>query len=246
MREKSGITLVSLVITIIILIILAGISINTLVGDNGIITKAQQAKENMILAQGDEEKQLNELYSQLNSIGSGGTDTGDSQAIEKLLNFKKVIATAITNEGVATQETDAAEVMASNIGKILQERTKDATATAEDIAEGKTAWINGKKLTGTYKNTGYQRRETTEIPEGITDLRMVFVCTSNNSNQTPSISGDIIESISQLPNDYYGLAGFYTVGIYEFTVRTNGEKGKITIDYLGGRDSCKNFYYIYY
>ena len=86
MKKETGITLVSLVVTIIILIILAGIGINTLVGDNGIITKAQQAKENMILAQGEEEKQLNELYSQLNyvgvDIGGGETGAGDSQLVK--------------------------------------------------------------------------------------------------------------------------------------------------------------------
>ena len=42
MKER-GITLIALVITIIVLLILAGITINTLVGDSGIITKAQEA-----------------------------------------------------------------------------------------------------------------------------------------------------------------------------------------------------------
>ena len=43
MRNQRGITLVALVVTIIILIILAGVSINMVVGDNGIITQAQRA-----------------------------------------------------------------------------------------------------------------------------------------------------------------------------------------------------------
>ena len=41
----AGITLIALVVTIIVLIILAGVSINLILGDNGIITKAQQAKQ---------------------------------------------------------------------------------------------------------------------------------------------------------------------------------------------------------
>lgn len=41
---NNGITLVALVITIVILLILAGISINIVLGDNGVVTKAQQAK----------------------------------------------------------------------------------------------------------------------------------------------------------------------------------------------------------
>ena len=40
-KGKKGITLISLVITIVVLLILAGISINAVVGDNGIIKKAQ-------------------------------------------------------------------------------------------------------------------------------------------------------------------------------------------------------------
>ena len=147
MKDQKGITLVSLAVTIIILIILAGISINVIVGDNGIITKAQRAKENTLLAQEKEEKQLNELYSQLNYISSS-TGEIDSEAIQKLTEFKSAIATAITNEGVNTLETDSTETMVENIGKILQLGT-DGTATAEDILEGKTAWVNGEKVTGT-------------------------------------------------------------------------------------------------
>lgn len=45
MKKEKGITLIALVITIIVLIILAGVSINLVLGDNGIITKAKWAKK---------------------------------------------------------------------------------------------------------------------------------------------------------------------------------------------------------
>ena len=44
-KTEKGITLIALVVTIIVLIILAGISINLILGENGIITKAQEAKQ---------------------------------------------------------------------------------------------------------------------------------------------------------------------------------------------------------
>jgi hypothetical protein len=44
-KSKKGITLVALVITIIVLLILAGVSISLVVGDNGVMTKAQNASK---------------------------------------------------------------------------------------------------------------------------------------------------------------------------------------------------------
>ena len=43
MKKKEGITLIALVITIIVLLILAGITIELTLGDNGIIAKARKA-----------------------------------------------------------------------------------------------------------------------------------------------------------------------------------------------------------
>ena len=45
-KKQTGITLIALVITIIVLLILAGVSIATLTGNNGILKQANQAKEN--------------------------------------------------------------------------------------------------------------------------------------------------------------------------------------------------------
>ena len=54
-KEMKGITLVALVITIVVLLILAGVSINTVLGDDGIIKKAKEAAETTKRASAEEE-----------------------------------------------------------------------------------------------------------------------------------------------------------------------------------------------
>ncbi|MFQ8660701.1 MAG: type II secretion system protein [Clostridia bacterium] len=56
LKEKNGITLIALVITIIVLLILAGVSISMLTGDNGILTQATEAKEKNTI--GEEKEQI--------------------------------------------------------------------------------------------------------------------------------------------------------------------------------------------
>ena len=46
LKNNKGITLIALVITIIVLLILAGVSIAMLTGNNGILTQANSAKDN--------------------------------------------------------------------------------------------------------------------------------------------------------------------------------------------------------
>lgn len=57
-NNYKGISLMALVIAIIVLLILAGITINLTVGSNGIFTKAQTAKEQTNMAQAKENVEL--------------------------------------------------------------------------------------------------------------------------------------------------------------------------------------------
>ena len=125
MKKNTGITIISLVVTIIILIILAGISINLTLGQNGIITKAKQAKENIELAKVEEETRLNELYMQMESEG---VSTGDISydAIAKLVEFKREIASAISDMGITTAENADATTMASNIRSLSGNSSSDS------------------------------------------------------------------------------------------------------------------------
>lgn len=57
-KKEKGITLVALVVTIVVLLILAGISLNLVLGQNGIINRAQQARDNTKAGQTTENSEM--------------------------------------------------------------------------------------------------------------------------------------------------------------------------------------------
>ena len=63
-KAERGITLIALVITIIVLLILAGVTIATLTGENGILTRASDAKEQTEIAEVKERVQTDILGEQ--------------------------------------------------------------------------------------------------------------------------------------------------------------------------------------
>lgn len=67
-RNNAGITLIALVVTIVVLLILAGVAISMLTGENGIINQAKLAKDKMNEATIEEEKMLNSFEENSNNI----------------------------------------------------------------------------------------------------------------------------------------------------------------------------------
>ena len=69
-ESEKGITLIALVITIIVLLILAAVSIAMLTGENGILSKASTAKEKHLIAQYEEELNLCIMEMQTDELGT--------------------------------------------------------------------------------------------------------------------------------------------------------------------------------
>ena len=87
LKKQKGITLVALVVTVVILLILAGVSLNLILGDQGIIRKANEGRTNYTNASEEEHALLNRLSDDLDAYarGQGG-------------NTPTVLNTATTNQ----------------------------------------------------------------------------------------------------------------------------------------------------
>ena len=67
-KEKRGITLIDLAVTIIVILILAGVTIDAVFSENGIINKAKEAANSMNNAVANDQAELNDLLEELNEI----------------------------------------------------------------------------------------------------------------------------------------------------------------------------------
>ena len=83
LQKNKGITLIALVITIIVLLILAGISIATLTGNNGLLSKATSAKEETKKAEIREEIELAIIAIQAEELSKGNNVTLETLAGEQ-------------------------------------------------------------------------------------------------------------------------------------------------------------------
>ena len=81
MKEKSGITLIALVITIIVLLILAGVTIAALTGENGILTRAADSKRKTEQAEEDELRKLTQAEAATNLENTTHTDNSTGKEV---------------------------------------------------------------------------------------------------------------------------------------------------------------------
>ena len=115
LEKNKGITLIALVITIIVLLILAGVTIATLTGNNGILTKATQAKEEMTQASAEEKVNVEVL----GSYGNDGNINMDMlnenlQNVESLTyNGEKLSSDNVISKLPAIVNVDGYDVLIS-------------------------------------------------------------------------------------------------------------------------------------
>ena len=146
MRNNKGITLVALVITIIVLLILAGVSIAALGGQNGILTNATSAKQNDELAAGEDQMGLTgqeALSAYYNVTYAGATDTSTiGNAVKGKSNEQTAVYDAIK---AVYPSTDGNGTMQNGVKIKYNDTSKKVRLTSTD---GK------KEIIGTVNNGG--------------------------------------------------------------------------------------------
>ena len=159
LTSNTAITLVALVITIIVLLILSGITLSMVMGENGIFGKANIASENTKIANAKEIIRLavleNEVYK----------NTNDSRA-KSDSGLQTEIETKLTNEGYKVEEGKITIGKAEPID-IAEEIKKSSTGGNGGTQGGETAGKEDKSKNRTLAGTteGYSYKNPV-IPQG--------------------------------------------------------------------------------
>ena len=158
-KDTKGITLVALVITIIILLILAGITILSLT-NTGLFGKAQEAKEKTQNAAENQAKILNEYEDELNKYISGTTEEKTEKLADKVKVGDYVSYTPDTVSNTDTKYTTLISNLATYSGSTANTTStltqeKDLKWRLLDVQNGQVRLISEVPTTSKITLSGY-------------------------------------------------------------------------------------------
>ena len=222
MRKNKGITLVALVVTIVVLLILAGVSINLVLGNNGIIARAKDAETKSAEASQNDLKGMNALVSEMEGAlagnGSGNGGAGGSGTDTKV-------------PAEATAET--APYFPDNTFT-KKGGTIDTGLVIQDASGNEYVWVVVPRTTAVYATTGLGKttftdadytsiendlKEYTKTYRGSTSFSDTYAADTDNvgwfadETEYNNLKNSMLKSV-------YENGGFY-VGRYEAGITEN-------------------------
>ena len=248
--NQTGITLIALVVTIVVLLILAGVSINALFGNSGIIEKAKDAQNRMNNAQESDLNALNDLdkwiNNQVNGTTGGGTTGGDDNPPTSDLPSVANETTPYYPDETFTKDPD------TNL---------DNGLVIKDSIENEYVWIEVPK--SLYANSSYNTETTTgdQKPSSSTDYDKIEYCLHKYTDYyrngtkytdkyyseatTGLTSAQYTELKQKMLKSVYENGGFW-IGRYEAGIETNRTaSGTPTVAPLSKRGTVENPIYPY-
>ena len=155
--------------TIVILIILATISIGTLFGENGLIKKAQEAKDHQSNAIAMEEIEMNKIAAEYaNVMGSSPAIPSDTTGPTVNIEVITVKDTSIQVKATATDESGLAENDTYRF--LLNEEEKGKNTTGEYTFEGLTAGTKYTIKVEVQDKVGNLGSATTEVTTSVSTI----------------------------------------------------------------------------
>ena len=250
-----------MVVTIVVLLILAGISLNLVLGENGIISRAQDARNQTAKGQVNTEKAVNALTDEMEDLisenensGNGGNSGGSQTTVENVVipeGYYYVGGTKakglVISDNVADKELDKGKEevrrdLAGNQWVWVPVETPSSLYTTVDAGQalsGSTG-VKTTKYTNSAIISGKTRglpgstsyREPDILPySGYDDKNYATAGFSSLANMAETMKSDYEEMIKSLEK----YKGFY-IGRYELTA--NGEK-------TGATQTDVNWYTLY-
>ena len=172
-KGESGITLIALVVTIVVLLILAGITISLVFSENGIIAKAREAAEKTNQAVINEQEQMNEvgtiIDNMLNGIGEStppkpegpempeGWDGNKVNAVESADKVVVPVPKGYTASSVATENkvSEGFVIYENTNGEDKKEEVNDNNKDTARTTRNQFVWVpvaNPSEMYGTDKD----------------------------------------------------------------------------------------------
>ena len=265
LKSKKGITLIALVITIIILILLAGVTIGILGGENGIINKAKESKRIQKIAEIKEKIGLELMSAETDATLRGetlelaqrddiaskyGTVDGDILTTTEdnyEIDLKEIYNSTLSTSGSYTSLKQAYETASSDLAiatasqSELATELQKSTATTDDILEGKKAYVGSSVQEGTMTDNGavdetLSLNGTYTIPRGYHNGTGTV-----KQNLTPTTAAKINTTAATGEQTItLGQAGYYDKVIVDQTAAYNKGYDKGVVD--GAAGGAKVYY----
>ena len=217
--KKDGITLISLVVTIVVLLILAGVSINTVLGDDGIIKKAKEAAEKTAAAQEKEMIERNLLEQELeNSLATPTPKPQPTDGVKIPAGFYYVGGTKTSGIVISDNVND-------------KDKYKNKAVVGTDLLGNQYVWIPCT-TDNTSSDLQYTRTEWGVEADGDDNSRAIkdeltltdASVTYSDADTANGINADVSkEIVAQIKAEKASVAqyGGYYIGRYE--VGKNGD-----------------------
>ncbi len=252
MKKQKGITLVALVVTIVVLLILAAVSINIAFGNNGIFTQAQKAAGDTAAAVDYEANELGKLMENFvkNSIRDTQTPTEEYYLVDQVevgdyvaydagtwsetkeyptVHGKFGGYTAGTNKGISVNSHNHDYKAPTDGWRVLSKSGSGATGTVTLISAGTPA----VKYLDAVTYAGGVDVELTFLNGYAGFFKNDFASYGRNATREDILQLDYFDDLRKI-NSYYWLAseGGSNGGYYFFTFVEGSTNGMI---YTGGQ-----------
>ena len=209
-KEMKGITLITLVITIVVLMILAGVSINTVLGDDGIIKKAKEAAETTKRASAEEEMNRLVLEYQL---------AKNDETLESFLQEK---VTEGRIDGVTDNGDGTITITKKVEGKDYTITVKKPVAPTPSVKVGAIRVVSDSTGAGSSLGEASTRKGTT----------LYIMIESTISGGTTTVSPEVPYAVTENGTYKFTVTGTVDGTAYtkEVSVTVNQYKNEINLD----------------